>query len=70
MLLIKLMAVQLVFLAFEIVCELVKNITIEDAKNITQQDIIDKVGNLPRAKKHCIIYAKQALDDVIKKIVI
>ncbi|MFH1209410.1 MAG: iron-sulfur cluster assembly scaffold protein [archaeon] len=48
-------------------CELAKGKTIEDAKKITNKDIIDFLGGeMPAVKIHCSVLGMQALRDAIK----
>ena len=47
-------------------CELVKGKTIAEAKKITNQDIVDFLGNMPSIKIHCSVLGKEALDKAIK----
>jgi len=49
-----------------IATELLKGMTIEEALNFNNQDIIKELGDLPPQKIHCSILAKEAIEDGIK----
>jgi nitrogen fixation NifU-like protein len=55
----------------DVVCELAKGMTLEDAKKISKEDIIKELGSLPSIKIHCSILAqdglKKAIEDYEKK---
>lgn len=48
-----------------IATELLKGMTIEEALNFNNQDIIKELGDLPPQKIHCSILAKEAIEDAI-----
>ena len=54
-----------------ILTEMVKGMTLEEAKKITKQQIVDALGGLPEPKVHCSLLAtdalKAAIDDYEKK---
>jgi len=52
----------------DVLCELAKNKTLEQAKKITNQDIINKLGNLPSIKLHCSVLGAGALKNALKDI--
>ncbi|MFC1741263.1 iron-sulfur cluster assembly scaffold protein [Nanoarchaeota archaeon] len=52
--------------ASDAVCDLVRGKTLEDAKKLTKQDIIDYLGTLPQLKIHCSILGVDALLAAIK----
>jgi len=47
--------------------DLVKGKTLDVAKQITDKDIVDSLGDLPPVKHHCSILATKALHDAIEK---
>ncbi len=50
----------------DVVCELAKGKTIEEAKKLTKQDIIDKLGGMPPLKVHCSVLGIEALKKAIE----
>lgn len=50
----------------DVLCDLVIGKTIEQAKKITNKDIIKRLGTLPSIKIHCSILGTQALREAIK----
>ena len=50
----------------DVVCELAKGKTLEQAKNLTKQDIDDKLGGMPPIKVHCSVLGIEALKKAIK----
>lgn len=52
--------------ASDALCEMIKGKTIEEAKKITNQDIVDYLHGMPQIKVHCSVLGKQALDKAIK----
>lgn len=47
--------------------EMIKGKTLEEAKKIIEEDIIDFLGGLPKQKFHCTCLAKRALQMAIEK---
>jgi nitrogen fixation NifU-like protein len=46
--------------------DLVKGKTIEEAKKLTKQEIVDELGELPAIKIHCSILSNEALTKAIE----
>ena len=49
------------------VCEMVKNLRFSQAQEITQAHLKNKVGDLPKEKRHCLTLAMEALKDALQK---
>ena len=50
----------------DVVCELAKGKTINEALKITKDDIVKKLGGMPQIKVHCSILGIEALQKAIK----
>jgi nitrogen fixation NifU-like protein len=50
----------------DVVCELAKGKTLEEAKKITKDDIVKKLGGMPPIKLHCSVLGIQALKKAIE----
>lgn len=46
--------------------EMVKGKTVEEALKLTNQDVVDELGELPPAKFHCSVLAEQAIKSAIE----
>lgn len=55
----------------DVVCELAKGKTLEEAEKITKDDIVKKLGGMPPIKIHCSVLGiealKKAIEDYKKK---
>jgi|SRR3989344_501692 len=50
----------------DVVCELAIGKTIEEAKKLTKDDIVKKLGGMPQIKVHCSVLGIQALKKAIE----
>ena len=50
----------------DVVCELAKGKTIEEAEKIKKDDIVEKLKGMPKIKVHCSILGIEALKKAIK----
>ena len=50
----------------DVVCELAKGKTLDQAKKITKDDIVKKLGGMPLIKVHCSVLGIQALRKAIE----
>jgi nitrogen fixation protein NifU and related proteins len=51
----------------DVLCELAKGKTLEEAKKIDNKEIIKKLGGLPSIKIHCSVLGDRTLKDAIEK---
>ena len=49
-----------------IATEMIKGMTIKEAEQLTNKNVIEELGGLPSAKIHCSVLAKEALTEAIK----
>lgn len=50
----------------DILCEMVKGKTLDEALKITNRDVVNELGGLPPAKIHCSVLAADALKKAIE----
>ncbi len=50
----------------DVVCEIAKGKTLEQAKKITKNDIVKNLGGMPQIKVHCSVLGIEALKKAIK----
>ena len=51
----------------DVLCELIIGKTVEEAKNVSNKDIVEYLGMLPKVKLHCSVLGMQTLKDAIEK---
>lgn len=51
----------------DIICDLVRGKTLDEALKVGYKDVVGKLGYLPEIKVHCSFLAEQGLKDAIKK---
>ncbi len=49
----------------DMICELAKGKTLDDALEVTFQDVVDELGKLPPSKVHCANLAQKGLREAI-----
>jgi len=50
----------------DIACDKIKGKTIEEALQISNEDILKEMGEVPTNKIHCSILAKEAIEEAVK----
>jgi nitrogen fixation NifU-like protein len=51
----------------DVVCDLAKGKTLEEAKKISKDDIVKELGSLPPIKLHCSVLAQDGLNKAIEE---
>lgn len=49
----------------DVLCEIAKGMKLSDAEKITNQDVLNALGEVPQQKKHCSVLAATALHNAI-----
>lgn len=50
----------------DVICDLVRGKTLEEALRVDYKNVVDKLGSLPPIKIHCSFLAEQGLKDAVK----
>ncbi|MCF7798420.1 iron-sulfur cluster assembly scaffold protein [Candidatus Woesearchaeota archaeon] len=50
----------------DMVCEMAKGMTLDEAEKLTSKDVVEKLGEVPEVKVHCSILGTNALREAIK----
>ena len=50
----------------DIACDKIKGLTIDEALNVTNEDILKEMGEVPTNKIHCSVLAKEGIEEAVK----
>jgi nitrogen fixation NifU-like protein len=52
--------------ATDMACDMIKGKTVEQALELTNQDVVNALGGLPEIKIHCSVLAKESIEAAIE----